>query len=173
MIGLVLAVTISLAGQAASPSADRVPAHADAVRTETKHLTVATSAPRGAVAPGMRLSLWIDVTPKPSMHVYAPAQKDFIPISLSLANQAAVRPHVVQFPKPEQLFSTASQDTQLVYSKPFRIVQDVTVRAAAGATLTVKGALKYQACDDSICYAPVTVPVAWTVELKRPGKVTP
>jgi hypothetical protein len=173
MIGLVLAVAIGAAGQTASPSADRVPAHADAVRTETKHLTVATSTPRGAVVSGARLSLWIDVTPKPSMHVYAPAQKDFIPISLSLADHSAVTPHRVQFPQAEKLFSTASQDTQLIYRKPFRIVQDVTVRAAAGATLTVQGALRYQACDDSICYPPVTVPVAWTVALKRPGKVSP
>jgi DsbC/DsbD-like thiol-disulfide interchange protein len=165
MIGLVLAVALCLAGFTPSSPVDRADAPADA-RTETKHLTVATSAPRGPVAPGTRLSLWIDVTPKPSMHVYAPGQKDVIPISLSLANQAGVRPHVVQFPKPEEA-------TQLIYSKPFRIVQDVTVRAAAGPTLTVKGALKYQACDDSICYAPVTVPVAWTLELKQPGKVTP
>jgi hypothetical protein len=171
MIGLLLAATIGVAGQTAPPSADRAPA--DAVRTETKHLTVATAAPRGPVAPGTRLSLWIDVTPKPSMHVYAPAQKDVIPISLRLATHAAVLPYAVQFPQPEKVFSAASQATELVYSKPFRIVQDVTVRAAEGRTLTVKGALKYQACDDSICYAPVTVPVAWTVELKRPGKVTP
>jgi DsbC/DsbD-like thiol-disulfide interchange protein len=107
------------------------------------------------------------------MHVYAPTQKDVIPISLTLAAQDAVKPHDVQFPKPEKLFSQVSQDTQLVYSKPFRIVQDVTLRTAAGARLTVKGALKYQACDDSICYAPVTVPVVWTVDVKRPGKVAP
>lgn len=168
MIGVVLAVTIGLAGQAASTAGDRVAASADGVRTETKHVIVATSAPHGAVAPGARLSLWIDVTPKPSMHVYAPEQKDVIPISLTLASHAVVTPRPARFPKPEK-----STQGDLVYSQPFRIVQNVTVGAAEGKTVTVKGALTYQACDDSICYAPVTVPVAWTVELQRPGKVTP
>jgi hypothetical protein len=55
-------------------------------------------------------------------------------------------------------------------------VQDVTVaanrtlvkRAATpGATLTVKGTLKYQACDNSICYAPVSVPLSWTLALQH------
>ncbi len=37
---------------------------------------------------------------------------------------------------------------------------------SAGATLTIKGTLTYQACDDAICYLPVHLPLAWTVPLK-------
>ena len=164
-----LALVIGFAAQTAP-----APAVADAAaRTETKHLTVVTSSPHRPAAPGARVSLWIDVTPKPSMHVYAPEQKDFIPISLRLERHAAVSPQDARFPKAETIFSAASQDTQRVYRKPFRIVQDVTIGGAAGGTLTVKGALRYQACDDAICYAPVTIPVAWTVRLTQPGKATP
>ena len=149
--------------------------------TTTKHLTVSTSVTPSAVAPGARVSLTLEVTPKPAMHVYAPGQKDYIPISLTLEANDAVTVHLVQFPKPEKLFQKDLGETQLIYTKPFRIVQDVTVArtravldraAGAGATLTIKGALKYQACDDAICYAPVTVPVAWTIELERSAKVT-
>ena len=164
-----LAFAIGLAAQAAPPA--RMPA--DPPRIETKHLTVATSAEARAVVPGSRVSLWIDVTPKPAMHVYAPEQKDFIPISLRLESRSGVTSHTARFPAPETMVSPATQDRQRIYSKPFRIVQEVTVGAAARGTVTVKGALKYQACDDSICYAPVTIPVAWTLELKQPGKVTP
>ena len=41
----------------------------------------------------------------------------------------------------------------------------IAPRARGGRTadITIKGTLTYQACDDSICYAPVSVPVAWTV----------
>jgi DsbC/DsbD-like thiol-disulfide interchange protein len=143
-----------------------------AAQVETKHVTVATSAPAGAVAPGSRVSLVIDVAPKPEMHVYAPEQKELIPISLVLEANRAVKAHPARFPKPEKF--KPLDEIQFVYSKPFRIVQDVTVSTttaphrakAAGTTLTIKGALKYQACDNSICYAPVTVPVAWTISLK-------
>jgi DsbC/DsbD-like thiol-disulfide interchange protein len=150
-----LLVALSLAG-------------ASADRTETKHLTVATSAPAGPVVPGTRVSLVIDVSPKAEMHVYAPEQKGLIPITLVLEPNRAVKAHAPRFPKSEKF--KPLDEVQFVYSKPFRIVQEVTVTAppghvGAGGTLTIKGTLKYQACDNSICYAPVTVPVAWTIGL--------
>jgi len=137
-------------------------------RTETKHLTVATSAPAGTSAPGARVPLVIDVTPKPEMHVYAPEQKGLVPISLVLEANPAVKAHAARFPKSEKF--KPLDEVQFVYSKPFRIVQDVTLTPrAAGTTVTIKGTLKYQACDNAICYAPVTVPVAWTISLKAPA----
>lgn len=143
-------------------------------RTETKHIVVTTSSSDKTVALGTRFSLYVDVEPKPKMHVYSPEQHDYIPISLALDADPAFKAHPAVFPKAEKYFFKALDETQLVYSKPFRIVQDVTIpvtpatrqrASAAGATLTIKGSLKYQACDDAICYLPVTVPVSWTVTL--------
>ncbi len=60
-----------------------------------------------------------------------------------------------------------------VYEQPFQLVQEVTIpmsreigamAAEPGATLAIKGALEYQACDDAICYTPVEMPVSWTLE---------
>ena len=142
--------------------------------TTTKHLTVATSAPADAVAPGARVSLVVEITPKPNIHVYAPGQKDFIPVSLTLAATDGVRAEAAQFPVAEKLDVKDLGETHLVYSRPFKIVQDVTIASrtpvnragARGASLTVKGTLKYQACDTTICYAPVSVPVTWTIALQ-------
>jgi hypothetical protein len=61
-----------------------------------------------------------------------------------------------------------------VFQKPFRLVHEVVLEgnpkaqaAMRGETsLTVSGTLDYQACDDKICYNPVSVPVSWTVELR-------
>ena len=63
-----------------------------------------------------------------------------------------------------------------VYSHPFRLVQELTLslsremraRAAEeGATLTIRGEFRYQACDDRVCFMPATLPVEWTVKLKK------
>lgn len=141
---------------------------------ETKHLTVAASVSDARVAPGTRLSLILDVTPKPKMHVYSPEQADVIPISLTL-DAGEFKPHPTTFPRPEKYFFKPLNETQLVFSKPFRVVQDVTIaltpalrkRAAeAGASLTIRGTLQYQACDDAICYLPEKVPVSWTIALR-------
>ena len=142
--------------------------------TTTKHLTVATSASADAVAPGARVSLVVEIALKPDMHVYAPGQKDFIPVSLTLAAHDAVTAETAQFPAAEKLNVKDLGETHLVYTKPFRIVQAVTIAKSAlvkrsgtrSSTITVKGTLKYQACDTSICYAPVSVPVTWTLALQ-------
>jgi DsbC/DsbD-like thiol-disulfide interchange protein len=142
--------------------------------TTTKHLSVSTSTSTPSVAPGGRVSLVVEVTPKPNMHVYAPGQDDVIPISLTLKPGDATAAKPVQFPPPEKLENKELGETQLVYSRPFRLVQDVTIpssrslvkRAASrDPSLALSGVLKYQACDNTICYAPVSVPVTWTVAL--------
>lgn len=164
---MIVAATMAMA-------AALVPAGTAAESATTRHLTLATSAADQPVAPGSRVSLAIDVTPKPTMHVYAPGQKDFIPVSLTIAPADLVKAGRVQFPAAEKLTVKELNETQLVYSKPFRIVQEVTIAKGAaaprsgsrGATIVVKGMLKYQACDNSICYAPVSVPVAWTLALQ-------
>jgi DsbC/DsbD-like thiol-disulfide interchange protein len=134
---------------------------------ETRHARIATEA---TVAPGGKLSLFVDVTPKPTMHVYAPGQKEYIPVSLALEPNPALKTSPARFPKAETLVLPAINETQLVYSKPFRIVQDVTVARADGSkpgdTLTLKGTLRYQACDDAICYLPINVPLTWSIAVK-------
>lgn len=136
----------------------------------TKHLTISTSASQPAVAPGGRVALNIDIAPKPTMHVYAPGQKDYIAVSVTLEGNPSIKPATAQFPKPEKREVRELGQTQLVYSRPFRIVQDITLdRRPSSGALTVKGAVKYQACDESICYAPITVPVTWTLTVKKPS----
>jgi hypothetical protein len=160
--GILAAVPGSKAGPGASAA-------------ETKHLKVTASATDALVAPGTRFSLLLDVTPKPRMHVYAPDQTTYIPVAIALDPSDEFKAHAPVFPASEPYLFRPLKETQRVFSKPFRIVQDVTValtpavRARAreeGATLIVMGTLRYQACDDAICYLPASVPVSWTVRLR-------
>jgi hypothetical protein len=67
--------------------------------------------------------------------------------------------------------------TAKVYNKPFQITQTITLattsalrqRAGAKDTLTINGTLKYQACDDLVCYRPDSLPVSWKIGL-APGR---
>ena len=34
-------------------------------------------------------------------------------------------------------------------------------------TLTLAGSFEYQACDDAICYLPVSIPITFTLELEH------
>jgi hypothetical protein len=176
-LGMVAAIACATPLDALAPSIGvQAPQPAAQPQSETPHLTITTSAAAPRVAPGARLSLYVDVVPKPKMHVYAPEQKEYIPIRLTLAvDDDTFRASTPKFPKPEKYFFKPLKETQLVFSKPFRIVQEITVAAtsalrararADGASLTIAGIVRYQACDDAICYVPREVPVSWVVGLR-------
>jgi hypothetical protein len=165
MLALLL---LALVMQATSSSAPAI--------VETKYLALKPSAGAGTVAPGARFTLLLEVVPKPNIHVYAPGQPDYMPISLTLDADPAYRAAAdAHYPKPQVLFFKPLNERFKVYSTPFRITQDVilaespVLRARAGTdgtTLVVKGKVAYQACDDLICYLPVEAPVSWTLKLK-------
>ena len=134
-------------------------------KIDSKYLTVETSAGR---VTGGRVPLYLDITPKPKMHVYAPDKtQTYIPVTLSIDAHEGLKALVPTFPPPEKYFFEPLTETQLVYSKPFRVVQEVTV-PRAGGTVTLTGTLRYQACDDKVCYMPQTVPVSWIVAAPAP-----
>ena len=132
---------------------------------ETAHLTIATSVTPETAKPGGKVALAIDVTPKPGMHVYAPGQAGYIAITVKIDPQPAFSTvGKAKYPAAEKILIPAINESQLVYNKPFRITQDITLAQKVGsAPLTIKGSVRYQACSDKICFLPTTVPVTWTV----------
>ena len=132
---------------------------------ETAHLTLTPTASAAAVAAGGKVTLRLDVIPKAKMHVYAPGQDGYIAIALALDADPAIAAAPAKYPPGETYVMPALQETQRVYSQPFRITEDVTVKSGAGEK-RIKGTVRYQACDDRICYLPKTVPVEWTVRVE-------
>ena len=158
----------------AAVTAQDLPVNAGSSVKKTAHLTVTTSAAQEAVEPGKRLSRMVDVAPKPKMHVYAPGQAGYIAITLTLDPDPAFTAGKAKYPAGEKILMQVLNETQLVYGKPFRIAQDVTLRPGSGqarsatqSALTIRGTLRYQACDDTICYLPTKVPLEWTVKVTR------
>jgi hypothetical protein len=163
---LLAAVIAVAAGQAAPPL---VPAKLP-VKLEAKQLSVTTSQSHETAAAGAAISLFVDVFPKPKMHVYAPEQTGgYIRIELTLDDQAAVKEAKPIFPKAADYYFDPLKETFKVFDAPFRIRQDVTLAGPSSAdALTITGSLRYQACDDQVCYRPDTVKVSWTVR-RRPA----
>lgn len=139
-------------------------------RLETPHVSIALSS-SGTTRSGRPILLHADISPKPKMHVYAPGEKDQIPVDITLDRTPGITAGKTVFPPPEKYFFPPLKLTQLVYSKPFRLTVPVTLTKvpAEGAT-TIKGTLTYQACDDAVCFIPKSVPVTWMLNpaAKRP-----
>jgi len=130
------------------------------------HAAILSSPAEVNGAPGAKLALFVDVTPKPGIHVYAPGSNDYIPITVKLNAPPEIKAGKLAYPKSEMM--TFADEKVPVFQKPFRLTQDVTLdkSAKAGSTVTVSGMVNYQACDDRVCYAPESSPVTWTVTVK-------
>ena len=128
-----------------------------------KHLAIASSSSAKTATAGSKISLYVDVTPKTGIHVYAPGAKDYLPIALKMNPTNRVTIGALTYPKSQTL--TFEGDQIPVYDKPFRLVQDVTLDRSveAGQSVTVTGTLNYQACTNQVCFIPASVPVSWTI----------
>ena len=125
-----------------------------------QHVTLVPS----ATANGASLTLQLDVTPKVKVHVYGPGATSFLQPSLRITTPGLTMAKA-RFPQPELVLDPILKERIPMYTKTFRIVQTATLKAApkAGETITIAGVLSYQACDDTMCYAPASAPVSWTL----------
>jgi DsbC/DsbD-like thiol-disulfide interchange protein len=135
--------------------------------TPIQHATFATSASAAHIAAGGEISLWLDVTPKPAVHVYGPGAKGYLPIALTILPSPGFKAGRPVYPRPQVVFFPALNERTPVYSQAFRIAQPVSVSrgVTSGEVLTATGVVDYQACDDSLCYPPSKVLVSWTIRV--------
>src|SRR5436190_14339564 len=130
-----------------------------APKAAVQHVTATPSIVRAANG---AVTLALDVTPNPRIHVYAPGAKDFTAVSLVLTARPEMTAGKPVYPKPDVLAAPGSDDAP-AYAKAFRITQPVTLKAGASKDLTIGGVLNYQACDDRVCYPATSLPVTWAV----------
>ena len=176
-VWLVASSVVPIAQTPAGSGALAAPRPAGAVATiRTSHLTVQAAATGAPVAPGGRLSLAIEVTPRRGMHVYAPGKHDYQIVRFTLDARPWLTSQPLKYP-PSEIYHFVPLDERVeTYLKPFTLEQELTILATPDArkalagqkAVTVSGILEYQACDDKICYAPVKVPLTFTVDLTPP-----
>jgi DsbC/DsbD-like thiol-disulfide interchange protein len=131
---------------------------------EGKQLSAKLGASNATAMPGEHVTLTLDVDLYPGMHVYAPGVEDYIPIDWKMEESpgVAVRPAV--FPHAEKLYLKAIDETVPAYRNHFRLTRDIAIggKRDPSGKLTVSGTLRYQACDDRVCYIPQQLHLAWT-----------
>lgn len=145
-----------------------------ATRVESRQLEVVTYPSDTSIAPGNRFSIVAQITPRNGIHVYAPGAGNYKVIELKVLPSRYIRTFKPVYPKSELYFFKPLNEHVPTYQKPFTISQDVVLDGQASTrtalngrtSMTIGGALTYQACDDRLCYDQVTLPLSWTVGLK-------
>ena len=147
----------------------------EAVRGETAHLKLTAYPSNPSITIGTRFSLAVEIEPNPNIHVYAPGAEEmgYRVVSLDLAPVPHVRYEPVEFPESEIYYFEPLDERVPTYQRPFTLLQEAVVLGGADAeealaqldALTLSGTLNYQACDDKICFEPVSLPLSFTLDL--------
>ena len=148
----------------------------DTQPVEGKQLTAMVGASNSTVAPGQRVALTLDIDLPPNMHVYAPGVEGYIPIDWKIEDADTAEVHAPLLPRAEKLYLKAIDETVPAYRNHFRLTRDITISpenklkpAVDGSRrFAVDGSLRYQACDDRVCYIPQTLRLQWTFEYPAP-----
>ena len=146
-----------------------------AVEGTTAHLTLTAYPSDPSVTVGTRFSIAVEIVPNPDIHVYAPGaeQMGYRVIGLTMAPVPHVRFEPVEFPASEIYHFEPLDERVRVYQQPFMLLQEVVISGAAEVeealagldALTLTGTLDYQACNDELCFDPVSVPLSFTLDL--------
>jgi len=99
--------------------------------------------------------------------VYAPGVQGYLPVDLAITAKPEVSVHPAVYPESKMLRLPAIDETVPVYAGRFRVLRKVTIgKSVQPGSLTIEGSFRYQACDDTKCYIPETVPVAWSLKVE-------
>jgi hypothetical protein len=152
-----------------------------ATQASTEHLDLRAYPSDASVALGTRFSLAVDITPKPNMHLYAPGATGYRVVALNITPPPPIRSMPIRYPSSEIYHFVPLNERVPVYQKPFKLVVEAVLEATAEARkalsgtkeLVIPGTLEYQACDDKICYNPVSLPLSWTVGIAETVPAAP
>lgn len=142
-----------------------------------QHVAVRALTLQQEVYPGNRFGLLVDIEPKSGVHVYAPEAE---PVYRSLTLRIDAQPYLVAdapvYPEPDGSWISPLNEQVPVYTRSTRVRVEVALGPRhelkpvldAGGTLEVTGTLSFQACSETVCWAPQDVAVKWALTLLPP-----
>jgi thiol:disulfide interchange protein DsbD len=127
---------------------------------------------RDAIAPGQTIRAALKVTLPSGLHAnsHKPRDPNLIPMVLTATPPEGVSVEEVVYPEPTDLKQQGAEQPLSVFEREFAI--GLVLKIAAGTSagkVVVPARLRYQACDDKLCYRPLTVETQWVIPLSGAG----
>lgn len=142
-----------------------VPAGAQLQRPRAEVIAVN---PAADARPGSTLVLLVKVRLAKDVHVQADKPKDpsLIATALTIDAPAGVSVEKISYPAATELAQQGRAEKLLVFGPEFEIEARVALAASVAAgELVVPLRLRYQACNDTMCFPPARADARWTVRV--------
>src|SRR5688572_11691447 len=125
--------------------------------TETSALRAGTSA---------RLAMRVELSPELHVQSNTPSDATFIPTVLTVDATAGVTVDELVYPAAQKLKQEGLPDLLPVYRHDFLIGVRVTLASTVEpVTVVISARLRYQACNDRVCFRPITAAEPWVVQV--------
>lgn len=121
------------------------------------------------VAAGSNLTVTLKVRLPAEFHVQSDKPRDpfLIPTALTVKPPAGIVIDRIVYPKPADLAQVGRKEPLAVFGGEFTIDVRLTIAAdAAAGEIVLPAQLRYQACDDKVCYAPARADLQWTFRVE-------
>ncbi len=156
-------VALVVAAFVAMPQA--VPAQTGRPRAE---VTPVVETPSVRAGETVRLSLKVRLPEHVHVQAHEPRDPSLIPTVLTVEAPPGTTVEAITYPPPTELTQAGRRDALAVLGPEFAIDVRLTVAATAAAgDLVVPAVLRYQACNDSVCFPPARATVAWALQLRK------
>ena len=147
-----------------------------AIEGSTAHMNITAYPSNSNLTVGTKFSLAVDIEPNEGIHLYAPGAEamGYRVIGLTIDPVPHIRFEPVEFPASEIYHFEPLDERVPVYQQPFTLLQEAVVSGEPEAeealkeldAVTLSGTLSYQACDDKLCFDPVSVPLSFTLDVE-------
>jgi thiol:disulfide interchange protein DsbD len=118
----------------------------------------------------VRAALLVRIPERFHVQSNAPRDPSLIPTVLTFTAPAGINATEVVFPKATDFEQAGQSQPLAVFEHEFAIgVQFEVAPTTPLGPLEVPARLRYQACDDKLCYPPVTTDLRWTLTITGPG----
>jgi hypothetical protein len=152
-VAVAMAIAAPLAAQSQRPRAEVTP--------------VVETTPVRAGAPA---TLTLTVRLPKDIHVQSDKPRDplLIPTALTIEAPAGITVTAIEYPKPTDLAQPGRTEPLAVFGSEFAIRAKVSLGEGVPAgDLKVPGTLRYQACNDTVCFPPTRATTEWLLSVQR------
>nr|MBA3271443.1 hypothetical protein [Acidobacteriota bacterium] len=128
-----------------------------------------------AVHAGARTRVALTVSLPENLHVQSDQPRDpsLIPTVLTIEPSGVVRVINLLFPHPTDFIQEGQAEPLAVFEHDFVVGAEVEIAAHATGEIVIPGKLRYQACDDKVCFQPRTENVEWRVRVVPAATAAP
>ena len=134
-------------------------------RADVTPVVEASPVKAGATA---RVSLTVRLPEDVHVQAHEPRDPSLIATVLTVEAPPGITVEAVTYPPPTDLAQTGRRDPLAVLGPEFAIDVRLAVGAATPAgDLAVPVVLRYQACNDRVCFPPARATATWTLPVQR------